>query len=252
MKYLLILFTALFSFDCYSQSTPSQSITRPGGYPEPVNSNVLVQGSLFNYTNNGFKNGLIYTYNNGENTKGTRFLFNEFVTGKMFNDTVKINENINYLFNFDKTTQTLVLTTDNEHYFVPKDDKINLVKISEGDKITIFEKVPAISRDGFVVQLEKKMQKYSLYKSISSKFRKAKVQSTGLIENDDTFDEYVDKYNYYIVFYNGSVEKINLNKKDIMSILKEDSQRVKDYLDLYKNTEVDEKLLVNLIITLNH
>jgi hypothetical protein len=252
MKYLFYFIVYFSCLNGYSQINQTASIIRPGGYPEPVNRNTLVQGSIFNYTNNGFKNGLIYTFNNGENIKGTRFMFTEFVTGKMYNDNTIVNGNIDYLFNYDKTSQTLVLTTDNEHYFVPKDDIINLIKITDENKITIFEKIPQISKDVFVVQLEKKVQKYSLYKSISTKFRKAKQQSTGLIENDDTIDEYVDKFDYYIVFDIGRVEKIKLNKKDITDVLKNDSQKVKDYLELYKNTEVDEKFLINLIVTLNN
>jgi hypothetical protein len=115
-----------------------------------------------------------------------------------------------------------------------------------------FEKIDLINKNKFLVNLVNGgNKKYTLYKSINTKFVKADFVSNGLIQSGNKYDEYADSYDYYIVYGNGIYKKIELKEKAVKQVLIEDKEKVKNFFVQHSGDKLDELLLSELIIFLN-
>ncbi len=189
---IVIIFIGLLLF----LNLNSISQIRQGAYIPPPNTNTLVSGTALNITKQIFRQRDISSFDNGENIRGTKFMFENFEEGEMYLDTGKVIGK--FLFNYDKTTQVFAFTQDNINYFVPNDEKLKYVIVKNNSKNIIFEKISSISKDFFLIQILKSENKFSLYKSVKANFKKARRENNGLVENNDTVSEFIDEETFFI------------------------------------------------------
>ncbi len=196
-------------------------------------------------------NGNLNAYATNYNVKGNRLLFDEWVRGIVFkNSGEEISGNI-YYFNFDKITNNLLVTIDKQQIIEVYKDSIQSFRFKEKGELYAFEKFPAIERYRFVRILIKDADKYSLYKTMHTKFVGANFETNGLTETGNPYDEYVDSHKYYIV-YKGEVRPVELKFSSIKKALKENTSLAKEYYANHVMDEIDEAYLSGIVEYVNH
>jgi hypothetical protein len=195
-------------------------------------------------------NGNIFAYGSEYNTKGTRFLFDEWVKGIVVKNSGEVIDGDMYYFNFDKITSNLIVTVNKNDIVEVYKDSIQSFKVKERGKVYSFEKLASIQRYRFVQVLVKDKENYSLYKSINTRLIGANFTTNGLTETGNPYDEYVDMNKYYIV-YKDQVRPVELKFISLKKALKENSSRVKDFYADHIMDEVDENYAINMVEFLN-
>ncbi len=191
----------------------------------------------------------INAFNSPENTKGRRYFFDQWVKGKVIVNDGKEIGNEEYLFNFDKVTNNLLVTQDKKTVIEVNKESIKEIHLREDGKDYVFAKVDKISTYRFVEVMEKN-DKLSLYKTINTHLVKADYTTNGLTESGNPYDEYID-LPVYVIIYKGDMRTVSLKFGSIKANLKEESKKVKDYYADHLNDEVDENYLKNLVEYIN-
>ena len=206
----------------------------------------------------GLQPGVYYgaalpVFTHKDETKGSKYLYNQWVKGTATNAGNKIITNDAYLYNYDKMGRKLLVTTDKATVIEINKNDLKSFSLIDPNKIeNVFEKVALIDADNFFIQLLKDSSGYSLYKSIKTKFVRSNYHSTGLTESGNNYDEYVDEYEYYIVFPKfKDYIKVELKKKSIKDALIKEEAKVKTYFSKNAYEGINEQFLVGLIASLN-
>ena len=199
------------------------------------------------------KPGAINAFNNEENTKGTRFLFDTWVTGDSVTNTQGNYINTeSFLFNFDKLSGNVLVTQDKINIMSVAPDGISSFILQENDKPYNFEHVNKIDPSGFFLALVKSESGYSLYKLFKTKFTEANYRSDGVVQSGSQENEYKDESQYYIISPGAAAAKpITFKPKVIKAALEEKKDKTDTYFQKHKNDAVDENFLVQLIAYLN-
>ena len=191
-------------------------------------------------------------FSHKENTVGSRYLFNEWVNGKVLNKEGGIISNNSYLFNYDKISKNFLATLDKQKIIEVNTETIKSFVLTNNDSVTVFEKLPIINDQIFFIELVKNEGKYSLYKSIISKFYKADYTTNGIFESGKNYDSFVDQYEYYIIYPGGKeFKKLELKKKSLKEALVKEDKKVKQYFSKDEEGVVNESFLKGLITFLN-
>jgi hypothetical protein len=155
------------------------------------------------------------------------------------------------LFNFDKINSVLY-TVDREDKirFYPSDSILSF-NLIEDNSVFSFEKVAWINDNFFLMPVIKSDKGYSLYKRLFTKFLQADYSSEGYYTKGRKFDEYVDYYEYYVVYPgNSQFRKLYLKEKDIRKALKEESKLLEDFFSIH-DKEISEQSLIGIIQFIN-
>jgi hypothetical protein len=215
---------------------------------------IATAGSTFkdfgNYSMHPIMSGsAINSFNSPENTKGRRYYFDEWVKGTVISSSGKEISSEDYFFNFDKVTNSLLVTKDKKEIIEVNKESIQEIHFSDKGTVYDFAKEEKISPFKFVEVLVKN-EKVSLYKTINTRLVKANYTTNGISESGNPYDEYVDAPAFFIS-YKGEFKPVILKFSSIKSNLKEESKKVNDFYADHLNDEVDEnylKSLVNYII----
>jgi len=199
------------------------------------------------------KAGAINAFNNEENTKGTRFLFDTWVNGDSVSNTQgNYISTASFLFNFDKLTGNVLVTQDKINIMSVASDGINSFILQDNDKPYIFEHVNKIDPSGFFLALVKNESGYSLYKLFKTKFTQANFRSDGVVQSGSEENEYKDESQYYLIAPGAAAAKlINFRPKVIKAALEEKKEKTDTYFREYKDNPIDESFLIGLITYLN-
>lgn len=187
-------------------------------------------------------------------TKGTRYLFADWVKGVAVSENGGVMNMGDLWFNYDKIGKQLLVTADRK--LLVEVDKSNLQSFSlkgpDGDDF-VFEKVNALNPGFFYQALVKADGKYSFYKLLSTKFVKSDYHSDGLVETGTPYDEYVDSYDYFIVMPDGkTVQKLgDFKSKTLKATLPNDAAKVDSYFSQHKGETVNEVFVTGLVAYLN-
>ncbi len=269
-KLLICLGTAaafLFSMTTFAQppqnpANLSPTVSSPGGGTELRSGMTFAANQQITTSSTYMKdfdqysmhpilsNGNIFAYGTNFNIKGTRFLFDEWVRGTVVKNSGEEIGGITYYFNFDKITNNLLVTIDKLQVIEVYKDSIQSFKFKEKGELFAFEKFPSIERYRFVRVLIKDVSKYSLYKSMHTRFVGSDYQTNGLTETGNPYDEYVDTHKYYIV-YNGEARPVELKFSSIKKALKEKVSLAKDYYASHMMDEIDEAYLSAIVEYVN-
>jgi hypothetical protein len=242
MKIIILLFASSLFFGVLAKSQWTDP--RPVGSSGPFkNFNV--------YTHNTALDGSFVNFNNIENTKGKRYLFDDWAKGNVTMSAGGVINSDSLYYNFDKMSSSLLVTTDKKNIIAVNRSDISSFTLSDTNTNYNFERVDAINPRGFLQVLEKKDKGYILYKSITTKFEKASYHTDGLMESGKPYDEYSDQYKYYIALPdNKGYKNIVLKVKGIKEAFS-GNPKFEEYTSAHKNALMDESYLIELIRFLN-
>ena len=218
------------------------------------NVDAALQDLTKGVTNNGGGYiGSMVSFSHKEDTKGNRYLFTEWAKGSVVGSNDVVINNDSLLFNYDKITHDLYLTTDKVSAIDVDKSKVKSFSLKGNDgNVYSFEKIPLINPDIFFQPLVENVNKYSAYKLTKTKFVKSDYHSDGMVETGKNYDEYVDEDEYYIVLPGGKeFKKVDLKKKSIKQALQQDASKTDSYFAQHKQDDINEAFLKDLITSLN-
>jgi hypothetical protein len=204
-------------------------------------------------------NGTVYTgaaipvFNHKEDTKGTRYLFEKWVSGTVIDSGGNTFHASSFVYNYDKVTRNLLLTQDmNQVVEVDKAIVRAFTLKADGNEYS-FEKVDVIDKSGCLQVLVKKEGKYALYKYVKAKFVKSDYHTDGMVESGNPYDEYVDESRYFILYPDGTTfHELPMRMKPLRELLSSEAGgKAAAYLKEHRYDFVKPELLVGLISAMN-
>ncbi len=189
-----------------------------------------------------------FSFNNEENTKGTRFLFNDWVKGDslMTKDGSKMNVS-SYFFNYDKLNDDLLASEDKKNIIAIGAEGIQSFALASNNRQYNFEHINTIDSTKFFLALVKNAEKYSLYKQIEVKFVPLNYKNDGMIETGTRENEYKDESRYYIVMPDKSFRLVVMKPKVLKDILIKDKDKASQYINDHGEEEINEHFLMGLV-----
>lgn len=221
--------------------------------------NATGPGATIEHTITSTPNGTIYTggaipvFSHKEDTKGTRYLFEKWVTGTVIDSGGNIFHATSFIYNYDKVTRNLLLTQDmNQVVEVDKSVVQSFTLKADGTEYK-FEKVDVIDKTGCLEVLVKTPGKYALYKYVKAKFVKSDYHSDGMVESGNPYDEYVDESRYFILYPDGTTfHELPMRMKPLRELLSgEANGKAAAYLKEHRYEFVKPDLLVGLVTAMN-
>jgi hypothetical protein len=187
-----------------------------------------------------------------DETRGTRYLFPNWVKGTVVDSASHLFNNPSFLFNYDKMNHGLLLTTDKKDVNeIEKVDIKSFTLINDMGVPSVFVRIPFIDSAVFFQPIGENSGDYAAYKLTTTKFVKANFKTDGMVETGKNYDEYVDITEYYIVYNNGKqYKKVELSKKSLKKAFG-DNPKAAAYFVQYKSDDVDENYLSFLMRALN-
>jgi hypothetical protein len=196
--------------------------------------------------------GTMVAFTFKDETRGTRYLFPNWVKGTVIDSGSHLYNNPTFLFNFDKINHGLLLTVDKKDINeVEKVDIKSFTLINDKGVPSVFVRIPFIDSTVFFQPIGENSGDYAAYRLTVTKFVKANFKTDGMVETGKNYDEYVDKIEYYIVFNNGKeFKKVELTRKSLKKAFA-DNPKATAYFIQYKSDDVDENYLSFLMRALN-
>ena len=156
-----------------------------------------------------------------------------------------------FFFNFDKVNSIVdVLDRLNKISGYPI-DSISSFEFVGADRDYSFEKIPWISNIFFLMPIIKSEKGYSLYKRLLTKLIRADYSNAGYYTNGRKFDEFVDYYEYYLIYPGNTLfRKLFLKENIIRRVLRKESVLVNEFFSLHDN-EINEQSLLGMIQYIN-
>jgi hypothetical protein len=217
-----------------------------------------VSNDFHNYINTessrNYTGSYLTVFKGSEGTVGSRFLFDNWVPGKLIdkNDHEIIVKG--FTFNYDKVGHKLLATSNEKTIIEVEDSAIKSYSFfNPAGGETVFKKVNGADKNKFLIVLvDSPNKKYSLYKSLKTELVKANFTSNGLIQSGNKYDEYVDKFEYYISDSSSpNLVKVDLKEKQIKKAFPNEQQKVNAFLASHKEDKINESLLIELISYIN-
>jgi hypothetical protein len=205
------------------------------------------------YSPANFLNGsVLMGFNNSENTKGRRYIFDSWVKGSILTSEGKTVDNQRFLFNLDKVTNRLLVTQDKTNIVEVDKTAIRSLSLNNGTETIVLERIDLVNPQVFLRLLTKKDNGYSLYKSTKTKLVRANYTTNGIVESGNPYDEYVDEDQYYVLSASEKGFKtFNLWPKSIKTALKGNDKKLNEYFYNHAGENVDELFVKGLIEEIN-
>jgi hypothetical protein len=154
------------------------------------------------------------------------------------------------LLNFDKIDGQLMIAQDAKNYLEVDKEKVVAFAFKTPDTAFIFLNVPLLSKVNYFMLIANG-PRYSVYKSIRTRFVKANYVSNGLTESGNNYDEYVDTQTYFWVTAKDSAGVFELKKKSIKTAFAAEKPRVDAYFSKHKLDDIDDGFVKGLVDYLN-
>ncbi len=153
----------------------------------------------------------------------------------------------NLFFNYDKVYNILYVLDNFKKIFSYPIDSISGFQLEASDKEYSFEKVPLISNNFYLIPIIKSAKGYSLYKRLLTRLIQADYTNGGYYTTGRKFDEYVDYYEYYIIYPGNTIfRKLLLKEKTVRRALSDESKLLEEFYSLHDN-EINEQSLLGII-----
>ena len=179
-------------------------------------------------------------------TVGTRF-FGPWAKGKVvFLD--RVADDPKYFFNYDKVKNAVLYAVDTTKAFELVPDSIISFSLYGSNGAVVFDRFPSIQGAPFFQELVKD-NSYSLYKGVVTTYIKADFKTNGIVESGNNYDEYSDKFLYFILFPNRELKQVQLKKKSIKEVFS-GVPAADDYLS-HHNGSIDENYLIEMVKALD-
>ena len=208
-------------------------------------------GSTTDMANRFSYDNFLPTVYHKEPTQGSPFLLFLYVPGLVVNNSYKIINQPENLYNYDKATGNLLLKRNNESPIAVNREQVNsfCLKIDKGG--LIFTRVPSINTNEFF-QVIYKGPKFSTYKLYKNKFVNANQKTNGYLTEGKDYDEYEDIITYYLVDEKKAESGIfELTRKSIKKVFGAASPVTEQYVKDHKDEDITESFAAHLTDVLN-
>lgn len=227
------------------------------GMAQTNDNSIRIDQAIQDITNNvaGNNNGasravgsFVNFHSGKENTRGSRYLFPDWVGGAVTTKQGTVIAKDSLLYNYDKISHNLYLTDQKTVVEVDGENIKSFTLRNSGRPLT-FVRLDAIQPNAFFVQLvDPGTSGYGLYKLTKTTFQKANYHSDGMVETGNNFDEFIDEQEYYILLPGGKdVKKVELKKKSIREALSGVKSKADDYLNAHRSEDINENFLIGLV-----
>ncbi len=178
-----------------------------------------------------------------EPTKGSPYLFDEWVHGFAVGTGDSLLYDINNLYNYDKRSGELLFTADKRSVMQVNKAGIKYFCLFNGKLYPfVFENAPAVSRKTFTEVLLS-TPSFRIYKQTDTKLQRADFHTDGVIESGHRYDEYVDAVHYFFVKTGAAPKQISLKKKTLKELIGGDADK---FIAAQGDREVDENYVREL------
>jgi phage-related tail fiber protein len=194
------------------------------------------------------------SFSHKENTKGSRYLFDNWVKGSVVNKNDVLINNENFSFNYDKISNELYLTSDKKQSIeIDKEQIKSFILKDNSGKEYDFVRVDAIKPNTFFQSLSTVAgNKFAAYKWTKTRFKKSDYRTDGLTESGNNYDEYVDESTYYAVdLKTNTVIPFELKKKSIKEAFGTDKPNTDKYFSEHKEDDFNDDFITGLVNYLN-
>jgi len=190
--------------------------------------------------------GLIPSFTHKENTRGSQYLFENWLNGAVLDSNGNML-GLNYKLNYDKVNGTLLATTDYQSALqVDRSLYKSFILFSDSGDTLHYDLVQEMDPSHYALLLGGNTD-FKVYKLTATKFNKANYHTDGMVSSGNPYDEYEDETKYYVCnIKTNSCQSFSLRKKSILSAFNNDA-RVNEYFS--KNKElIDETFIRNLVL----
>jgi hypothetical protein len=235
--------SAEFSNGAYQTSSYNPAVRGSAG----MQNTLTVGAGALNTINSGV---MLPVVSHQEDTRGSRYLLKNYAMGLIVDNGGNIiNDSLSRL-NYDKVDGQLMIAQDARNYLEVDKDRVVAFALKTPDTAFVFLNVPVLSKSNYFLLIANG-PKYSIYKSIRTKFVKANYRSTGLVETGNNYDEYVDKETYFWIDAKNAAGVLELKKKSIREAFAAEKTKLEDFFAHHKYDDIDDALLKKLIFYLN-
>jgi len=186
-----------------------------------------------------------------QDTKGNRYLYENWVEGSVTGVNGVVYNPPKYRYNYDKINRKLFMLLDTTTIVELSSEDIAGFSLKTNGQVMVFERLKNSTDLNFYQAVYKNDKGYSLYKLLTTKFKKADFQTNGIIESGNKFDEYIDDQAYFILSPKQELIKISFKKKNIEKVLDNESSKVDTFFSQHKNEVLDENFVKELLRYLN-
>jgi hypothetical protein len=181
---------------------------------------------------------------NQEATKGSPYLFANWVHGFAIGTGDSLLYDISNLYNYDKISGNLLFTKDLNSIMQVNKQGIKYFSLFNGKlHPAVFESAPSVNGKPFI-EVMLSTPKYKIYKQTDTKLQRANFHTDGVIESGNRYDEYQDAVHYYFVKLPADKPKqFSLKKKNLKELLGADADK---FISAQGDREVDDDYLRDL------
>jgi hypothetical protein len=181
---------------------------------------------------------------NQEATKGSPYLFANWLHGFAIGNADSLLYDINNLYNYDKISGNLVFTNDFNSIKQVEKQEVKQIKLFDGKLYPhVFERSPSLNNKPFT-EIIVNTPKYKVYKQTDTKLVRADFHTDGVIESGHRYDEYQDAVHYYFLKQpDGKPRQISLKKKIIKEIFMGDADK---FIEAQGSRNIDDDYLRDL------
>ena len=201
-----------------------------------------------------YSGSAVPVFNHLEGTRGSRYLFDQWVHGLIVNARGDTIANDSFYLNYDKISESLYLTMDQKTVVEINKKEVRAFTLWKDGKAISFQRVYLIDNKNLFQVLIHDSVGFSLYKLYHTKFRRADYTNDGIHESGKNYNEFVDAPEYYVLYPDRRVVGISeTTRKAIVKAfnLNPLHDRVQAYLSGHAKEEENEDLLRNLVLYLN-
>jgi len=186
----------------------------------------------------------------GEPTRGSRYLFEDWVPGFGINKQDGLVVEKTNMYNYDKISGDILFTNDGKS--MARVSTSQLKSFTLYDKkghAHLYENATEINNKPFVEVLLK-TPKYIIYKRVDTKLSKADYHTDGVLEMGHRYDEYQDVDRYFFVnTAENKPHKISLKKSVLKTLMGGDADA---FITAQGSRDVDEEYVKELGSNLNN
>ncbi|MDP9077271.1 MAG: carboxypeptidase-like regulatory domain-containing protein [Bacteroidota bacterium] len=179
-----------------------------------------------------------------EPTRGSRYLYDNWVPGFGINTKDSIVVETANLYNYDKMNGNIMYTNDGRSMAAVSTQQVKTFTLyDKSGGAHVYENAPMVSNKPFT-EILLKTPKYRIYKKVDTKLQRADFHTDGVIENGHRYDEYIDDERYYFVGANDNkAQSISLKKSTLKKLLAGDAD---SFISAQGSRDVDEDYVRDL------
>lgn len=215
---------------------------------------ILITNNLFSQAHrNEFNIGLRQinieqhksAYREYKNLKGSPYVNEEFLLGKIYNEKEMIFDNLHLRYNAFSDEIEIRNSEKNEklEYGALKRNSDEFIKIF--NKIYVFAPFENSNTLGHYFEILSTEKLFDLYKKTMVKFNQPVDAVTSY--DKDRPAEFKQAHTYYLVDKKGNFNELPSNKNKLLKVLSKENKEVKDYAKKNKLNLANEKDLIQLV-----